>query len=46
MRERLTLVQGELVVESRPDTGTTITARVPVSVGNSAADAALPLDPL
>jgi signal transduction histidine kinase len=30
MRERLNLVNGELLVESRPDRGTTIHARVPI----------------
>jgi signal transduction histidine kinase len=30
MRERLKLVAGELVIDSKPDSGTTIVARVPL----------------
>jgi signal transduction histidine kinase len=30
MRERLKLVAGELVIDSKPDRGTTVVARVPL----------------
>jgi PAS domain S-box-containing protein len=44
MRERLTLVNGELLVESRPGAGTTITARVPVPATDGAPGCRLPID--
>jgi signal transduction histidine kinase len=43
MRERLTLVNGELLVESRPGAGTTIIARVPIPI-TDAPDPTLSLD--
>ena len=44
MRERLTLVNGELLVESRPGAGTTVIARVPMPTTGDALEAGLPLD--
>jgi signal transduction histidine kinase len=44
MRERLTLVNGELLVESRPGTGTTVIARVPIPTTVDAFEPGLPLD--
>jgi len=35
MRERLKLVNGKLSIESKPERGTTIQARVPLSQGHS-----------
>jgi PAS domain S-box-containing protein len=46
MRERMNLVNGELLVESHPGAGTKIIARVPFTAGAKAGDAALPLDAL
>ena len=44
MRERLTLVDGELLVESRPGAGTTVIARVPIPTTDDAFEPRLPLD--
>ena len=44
MRERLTLVNGELLVESRPGAGTTVIARVPIPTTADALEPGLPLD--
>jgi PAS domain S-box-containing protein len=44
MRERLTLVNGELLVESRPGAGTTVIARVPIPTTGDALEPRLPLD--
>ena len=44
MRERLTLVHGELLVESQPGAGTTVIARVPVPAAGDALEPGLPLD--
>ena len=44
MRERLTLVDGELLVESQPGAGTTVIARVPVPASGDALEPGLPLD--
>ena len=44
IRERLTLVNGELLVESRPGTGTTVSARVPIPMTGDAPEPRLPLD--
>ena len=44
MRERLTLVNGELLVESRPGAGTTVIARVPIPATGDALEPGLPLD--
>ena len=43
MRERLTLVDGELLVESQPGAGTTVIARVPIPTVGDAFEPGLPL---
>jgi len=40
MRERLRLVGGQLSIDSKPNQGTTVTARIPLSAGTATASAA------